>query len=77
MDWPARLLDQRAGPKGTGSLLAAGIRVAGVDRDREPLEALQQLAEDGYLLPEDLELLVDQAAERFDVFARPSAGVAS
>jgi hypothetical protein len=40
-------------------------------------QAAQQLAEDGYLLPEDLELLVDQAAERFDVFARPSAGATS
>jgi hypothetical protein len=36
-------------------------------------QAAQQLVEDGYLLTEDLELLVDQAAERFDVFARPSA----
>ena len=37
-------------------------------------QAAQQLVEDGYVLAEDLELLVDQAAERYDVFARPSAG---
>jgi Alpha/beta hydrolase domain len=36
--------------------------------------AAQHLVEDGYLLTEDLELLVDQAAERFDVFARTGAG---
>ena len=40
-------------------------------------QAAQQLVEDGYLLAEDLGLLVDQAAERFDVFARPSAGATS
>jgi hypothetical protein len=40
-------------------------------------QAAQQLVEDGYLLAEDLVLLVDQAAERFDVFARPSAGATS
>jgi hypothetical protein len=37
-------------------------------------QAAQRLVEDRYLLAEDLELLVDQAAERFDVFARPGAG---
>jgi hypothetical protein len=37
-------------------------------------QAAQHLVEDGCLLAEDLELLVDQAAERFDVFATPSAG---
>ena len=37
-------------------------------------QAAQHLVEDRYLLAEDLELLVNQAAERFDVFARPSAG---
>jgi len=36
-------------------------------------QAAQQLVEDEYLLTEDLGLLVDQAAERFDGFARPSA----
>ena len=40
-------------------------------------QAAQQLVEDGYLLAEDLGVLVDQAAERFDVFARPSAGATS
>jgi hypothetical protein len=40
-------------------------------------QAAQQLAEDEYLLTEDLGLLVDQAAERFDVFAKPSAGATS
>ncbi len=30
-------------------------------------QAAQHLVEDGYLLAEDLELLVDQAAERFGV----------
>ena len=37
-------------------------------------QAAQRLVEDGYLLAEDLELVVDQAAERFDNFARPSGG---
>ena len=36
-------------------------------------QAAQHLVEDGCLLAEDLELLVHQAAERFDVFATPSA----
>jgi hypothetical protein len=40
-------------------------------------QAAQQLVEDEYLLTEDLGLLVDQAAERFDVFAKPSAGATS
>jgi hypothetical protein len=37
-------------------------------------QAAQRLVEDGYLLAEDLELVVDQAAERFDAFAQPSGG---
>jgi Alpha/beta hydrolase domain len=37
-------------------------------------QAAQHLVEEGYLLAEDLEFLVNQAGERFDVFARPSAG---
>ena len=37
-------------------------------------QAAQQLVGDGYLLAEDLELVVDLAAKRFDFFARPSAG---
>jgi hypothetical protein len=37
-------------------------------------QAAQRLVEDGYLLAEDLELVVDQAAERFDIFARPGGG---
>jgi Alpha/beta hydrolase domain len=32
--------------------------------------AAQRLVEDGYLLSDDLDLVVDQAAQRFDVFAR-------
>ena len=36
-------------------------------------QAAQELVEDGYLLTEDLELLVDQAAERFDIFASTCA----
>ena len=36
-------------------------------------QAAQHLVEDGCLLADDLELLVHQAAERFDVFATPSA----
>jgi hypothetical protein len=46
-------------------------RHAYLDRVRQ---AARQLVEDGYLLAEDLELVVDQAAERFDVFARPGTG---
>jgi hypothetical protein len=42
--------------------------------ERQVRQAAQHLVEDGCMLAEDLELLVDQAAERFDVFARPSAG---
>jgi hypothetical protein len=37
----------------------------------------KRLVEDGYLLAEDLEQLVDQAAVRFDVFARSAAGATS
>jgi hypothetical protein len=37
-------------------------------------QAAQQLVEDGYLLAEDLGLLVDQAAERFDVSQDPAQG---
>jgi Alpha/beta hydrolase domain len=37
-------------------------------------QAARQLVEDGYLLAEDLELLVGQAAERYDVFRKTSAG---
>jgi hypothetical protein len=41
----------------------------------EYLEQVRQQAQglvmNGYLLAEDLELVVDQAAERFDVFAQP------
>ena len=37
-------------------------------------QAAQRLVEDRYLLAEDLELVVDQAAERFDIFARPGGG---
>jgi len=34
-------------------------------------QAAQHLIAEGYLLGEDLELVVDQAADRFDVFTRP------
>ena len=37
-------------------------------------QAAQQLVEDRYLLAEDLELLVDQAAERYDVSQYPAQG---
>ena len=39
-------------------------------------QAAQRLVEDGYLLAEDVAVLVDQAAERFDVFARTGAQAA-
>jgi hypothetical protein len=37
-------------------------------------QAAQRLVADGYLLAEDLEMVVDQAAEHFDIFARPGGG---
>jgi len=39
----------------------------------EVRRAAQRLVDDGYMLADDLELVVAQAAERFDVFARPGA----
>jgi hypothetical protein len=43
----------------TQGLLAAGIRVAGVDRDREPLEALPATAREPVKAPEMLTIQTD------------------
>jgi NADP-dependent 3-hydroxy acid dehydrogenase YdfG len=51
----------------TRALLAAGVRVAGVDRDRDPLEALAASAREqgkgGDLLTVQMDLASDSAAE--------------
>jgi NAD(P)-dependent dehydrogenase (short-subunit alcohol dehydrogenase family) len=62
----------------TRGLLAAGIRVAGVDRDREPLEALTasagQQGKAGDLLTIQTDLASDAAAEEITNAARDRFG---
>jgi NAD(P)-dependent dehydrogenase (short-subunit alcohol dehydrogenase family) len=62
----------------TTSLLAAGIKVAGVDRDREPLEALAASAREqgkaGELLTIQADLTNDSAAEEITKATRDRFG---
>src|SRR5882757_1070717 len=62
----------------TSGLLAAGVRVAGVDRDREPLEALAATArEQGKateLLTMQTDLTSDSAADEITKAARARFG---
>ena len=58
----------------TRGLLAAGIKVAGVDRDREPLEALATTAREqgkaAELLTVQTDLTTDSAADEITEAAR-------
>jgi NAD(P)-dependent dehydrogenase (short-subunit alcohol dehydrogenase family) len=62
----------------TGGLLAAGIKVAGVDRDREPLEALATTAREqgkaAELLTVQTDLTNDSAADEITKAARARFG---
>jgi NAD(P)-dependent dehydrogenase (short-subunit alcohol dehydrogenase family) len=51
------------GSEMTRALLAAGIRVAGVDRDREPLEALAASAREQGKAPQLLTIQVDLTSD--------------
>jgi NAD(P)-dependent dehydrogenase (short-subunit alcohol dehydrogenase family) len=59
----------------TGALLAAGIRIAGVDRDREPLETLTASArEQGNAAAELLTIATDLTDDAADAITRLTRG---